>query len=142
MKYVSSAGWYSMSYPDDWIVEEDKEKEPYVTTFYDPEKGVGVLQVSAYDIPIKPDFNLVSQFIESLSDIGVSANREEIYVNIFKDKGVVYYDSVLDSNHYFRYWMINRQNRLLFITYNCAPEDKGKEDKVVEEVIETIQLIL
>jgi len=41
------------------------------------------------------------------------------------------------KGRYWKYWVYLRNGYLVFATYNCETEDSGKEDRVINEVIQS-----
>src|SRR5262245_30584767 len=83
--YSSEAGWYELSYPGTWRIDEDQE----CITFYDSLNDVGVLQMSAYlaPSPQSPRDLLVEHFMDS----GITINQADLQQLEDKYKDAVSY---------------------------------------------------
>lgn len=133
MVYTSKAGWYSLRYPGNWVVEEGEE----CTTFSDPQRGVGALQVSAYETPTYQ--NCEETMLEYLSDHGVSVLEGNVEVQNQEGKCIASY-SYTQEPWFRRVWFISEDHKLLMITYNCSIEHRGKEDREVNELVASVTI--
>jgi len=132
-RYVSKAGWYSLSYPNSWVVQEAEE----CSTFTDPKNGVGALQISAYETPTPQ--NAKDTLLEYLSDNDVYFDEREITLQVDDGRSTASY-SYTQGLWFKRVWFVSEGNRLLMITYNCKSEHQGKEDGAVEEIVRSLVL--
>lgn len=131
--YISAATWYSLKYPRTWEVEED---EGY-STFFEPESGVGAFQVSAYETPSPQDCEAI--LLEYLADHGIQSSQCERTVETQNGKCIA--ACRYTENAWFRrVWFISEDNRLLMLTYNCKTEHRGKEDRQIESIIESVTI--
>ena len=126
--YLSKAGWYSVSYPSFWTVEESEE----CVTFSDPVNGVGVLQFSAYQTPSHQ--NCKDILLEYLSDNGISAEDGNI-ANEEKAGRCVASCSYEQGSRFKRIWFMSCGCRLLMITYICDVGEQEKENREVERIV-------
>jgi hypothetical protein len=116
----------SFAYPDNWTIEQDKN----LISIYDPLHGVGVLQFSIYYVPNSQDISLKDELEDYVSD----RHQNEFAVTI-KDQ-YAYTDYLLDEElRYWKYWLFIKDNMLVFGSYNCKRNDYGKEEKIIDEIV-------
>ena len=129
MKKFSGEYWI-VNLPDAWL----GESEAGFDVIYDPE-GVGELQISGscHDQLIEYDdlYELAAEHIE--------AGAEEEQVEFGEFSGITLEYEVDDE--LIREWYLKSGSIMLFITYSCLLEDEGKEDDVVESVLESLRLL-
>ena len=132
--YVSSAGWYTLMYPDPWVVTDDDT----CTTFCEPAQGVGALQVSVYQAPDPQD--PTDLLFEYLSDRGIESEEDiEYYESNSNRIAVTSY--VRDDEKFWRVWFIARSVLFLFVTYNCNTQFRDVEFETVDRIVGSITLI-
>ena len=131
--YKGSAGWYSVEYPVDWVVEESED----LVTFYRPETGIGALQISAFRTPGQQDVRQVLS--EYLSDQHVPVNDATIIVQQDGPKMVGSFNYV-EADSYWHAWVISQGSHLLFITYNCEAGDKEQELDTVLNIVSSVKI--
>jgi hypothetical protein len=129
--YVSRAGWYALSYPATWVIEESED----CATLLNPANGVGALQISAYETPSHQDCKEVLS--EYLSDKGISFRERNASFENHPNRCIAKYE--YEENRWFKcLWYISQDNRLLMITYNCKLEYRGREDREVEQIVSSV----
>ncbi len=121
--------WWSTNYPSSWVSEEEKDCH----SFYNND-GVGALQVSAYKKENGEVNNseLIS-FIEGYTPSDISL--EQIYSGDFQG----FYCHFISDEEYWKYWILKAGGLMLFITYNCAEDDKGIEDQEIDIITKNIK---
>lgn len=129
--YVSKAGWYSLRYPSYWIVEEGQE----CTTFFDPENGVGALQVSAYETPTKQ--NPKDVLMEYLSDHSIPFDEKKLICREADGRSIASYNYAAEP-WFKRVWFISEDNHLLMITHNRKGKYQETEDREVERIVDSV----
>lgn len=106
---------FVLSIPDDWEGGYDE-----VFTLSKPD-GVGCLQVSesVQNVPVLPEdlYELVKDHVEA------GAKVKTVQLGSFRGITLAYGD----EEAFWQHWYVSHSNLLLFITYNCAPEDRGTE---------------
>ncbi|SRR6266508_3280395 len=130
--YSSGAGWYELSYPGAWRVDENQE----CITFYDSLNDVGVLQMSAYlaPSPQSPRDLLVEHFIDS----GITVSQDDLQHLEDKYKDIASYDYV-DEEHYHKTWVVTSGNYVMFITYICEESKKDMGISIADAVVDSLQ---
>lgn len=131
--YQSSAGWYSIEYPEGWRVEETEG----VVTFSNAETGYSALQISAYRTPGHQDTSKV--LLEYLSDKSLPNHGSSI---ITDQEGLKHFSTFefVENDWYRQFWVISQDIYLLFVTYNCKNADKAKELTEVLNIISSIRI--
>lgn len=131
--FISRSGWFSLHHPAHWEVDEDE----YIA-IYEPENGVGALHVSAYEAPETIDPR--AELLEHLSEDRPSIGLEDIEESTDGPKTIASFESIDDSS-FDKVWFIAQGSYLVIATYNSEAEDKGKEEKEIEEIIHSIEII-
>jgi hypothetical protein len=129
--YTSRTGWYSLTHPSSWTVEEEDD----LATFCDPVNGVGALQISAFKAPTPQDPTQL--LLEYLSDNRLGMDRKKLKDEMVNGKKVASY-SYEKPPWFKRIWFVCEGNYVLFITYNCKIEYEGQEDREVEKIVSSV----
>lgn len=116
---------FTIDFPDEWTVEE----EGSVLSVYDAAGGSGALQFSSYQVDNANSIDLKAE----LEDY-VSGRLEKFLIEKFP--GYAFCEGNDKQNHW-QYWIFIKGNTLIFASYNCPPEDVGKEDVAVKSMIES-----
>jgi len=120
---------WSLAIPDAWL----GERYPECVSFSQPD-GIGELQISASLQPRPvtiPDLrDLAAEHIEA------GAATESVRLGDFEGLSLSY--GVDDE--YWSEWYLKSSRILLFATYSCAAADEGKEDDVVDAILETLSV--
>lgn len=116
-------------HPDSWSGEYDAAD--HTILFCDPDNGYGSLQFSVLYPPEKQEISLKNWLEEKLE------KWHEKYI-VTENKHYARSEHVNDDSRSWRYWAIRKDNMMLFGTYNCDEQDQGKEDKIVDEIINSI----
>ncbi|UPK67974.1 hypothetical protein [Chitinophaga filiformis] len=115
--------------PNDWELDQTENN---LITMYNYVNSLGVLQFSVYYPPDAGSVSLKNELIDFVSD-----NHNDF--DIHEGKHYVYTDYLLEENgSYMKYWVIRKDEAIIFGTYNCDKEQRGLEEKVVDEIIEAI----
>jgi hypothetical protein len=133
-EYIFSS--YQLCIPSDWSYSEENN----LVSFYDNEIGVGSLQISSYLVP--SDYNLLNLPFELAEIIfeRTEVDKNDILVNIEVWKNLAQYHIVI-KDRYWEYYMFYQNEKLLFITYNCAENDKLLEKDVRHKIVQSIKII-
>jgi hypothetical protein len=115
--------------PDDWQIEEENN----FLSIYDPINGVGALQFSVFWPPDAALVTLESELIEFITD----SYKKAFFATVQDDRAYTDY-LVHENGAYWKYWLIRKDDMIIFGTYNCSKENAGKEDKIVDEIINLI----
>ncbi len=119
---------FSLLLPDNWILE----REENLLSIYDPENGVGALQLSIYYIEESRKVSLKDELIEFLA-----ARHQSFDVN--EQVGYAFCH-VNEDGVYWKYWLIQKANIIAFATYNCAMIESNKETELIESIIQSAML--
>jgi hypothetical protein len=131
--YISRAGWYSLKYPAEWELEENEE----CITIYNPNEGVGALQVSAYSTPA--DENPRDILAGYLLDIQDVFDKGRIRFDEVGKKKIATYDYI--NNHWYKkVWFISQESCLILVSYNCKVEHQEHELEKIEKIIRSIEV--
>lgn len=128
---MSRAGWFSLSYPIGWELEEDE-----YAAVYNPD-GVGALYISSYEAPGPVDPK--KELSEHLSDQKPSVRSSDIHTWTEGDKTLAS-SELVDQQSFQKTWFIGRDSYLVIATYNCEVEDKDIERNEIEEIVRSIQI--
>ncbi len=127
MKIVNFNNGIKLKIPNDWKSEESDG----LVALYDPENGVGALQLSSYNIgaasPTDVSKELESYLEDKYENIVVKAIDGHAYSSVEDEDGI-----------YWRYWLFLKDVIAIFVSYNCDKSDKGVEDSLVEKIIHSI----
>jgi hypothetical protein len=129
MQNYKSEQW-QLDLPDHWQIEQIDD----AVSFYDPDSS-GTLLVSTIveEEPISDDYleEMVAEHLENGADL------HEIEFGQF-DGVTCCYEA---DEGYWCEWYLRRGRIMLFITYDCALEDEGKEDDLIDSILETLSVI-
>jgi hypothetical protein len=127
MKSFNFQNGFEATFPDEWNVEKSDD----LVSIYNASNGVGALQISSY---IVPDPNIVKL------DEELKGYLEQKYgeVNLKLLNKYAWFSVIDDGNRYWHYWLLNKANILMFITYNCKSSDKSIEKGVVDRIIKSM----
>lgn len=129
MQKYQSDNW-QIELPDHWQIEEVEE----AVSFFDPNSS-GTLLISTIveDEPISDDY--LEEMLAEHLDAG--AELHEIELGPFEGVTCCYEA----DEGYWCEWYLRHGNMLLFVTYDCALEDEGKEDDVIDSILETLSVL-
>lgn len=120
---------FGFTFPNSWEIENDEN----LVSVYDPENGLGALQFTLYGVDDPSDIDLISELEDYLGDRHRNFDIENgdgfVHSNVRDEDGV-----------WWRYWFFIKDKTLVFATYNCDQQDKGKEDQEVEKIIKSAML--
>lgn len=119
---------WSLSLPSDWTGEADEICHAFCTV-----DGVGVLQISSAR---KHDGTIDEADLREFAcdDLPESHSTTTVICGGFRRIGAQY----VEGDTYWRKLWVCSGNLLLFVTYNCAAEDRGHEDDVVNAILNTL----
>lgn len=128
MKIVNFNNGIRGRIPNEW----KSETNDGVVSLYEPDNGVGALQLSFY--LDNASFIDPSEELESY----LGNKHEKIIVKIID--GRAYFDIEDEYGVYWQYWLFLQDRTVIFASYNCDKSDKGIEDHIVKEIIGSIGL--
>ena len=126
-KYITE--YWQLDLPVGW---ETEEEEQVVSLYHPDSSGTLVLSASNEEEDISDDYleELLSEHIDAGADI------DDVEYNDFSGVSCCYDD----TEEYWCEWYLRAGPILLFITYNCPIEDEGKEEDVIESILESLSL--
>ena len=128
MKTLTLLEEFYIIVPDNWELVDDKE----IIAIYDSYNGLGALQFSFYQIPNQNKVSLTNELEDFLFD-----KYENMKVIIVDNNA--YFDIEDEEGIYWRYWLQEVFQKLIFISYNCEKSNRGKEDEVVNAIIKSLK---
>jgi hypothetical protein len=142
MRSYKKAGWYELSLPDQW--EVDEEDSP--VAIWQPD-GAGALQITAEQLPHHKSGDEMDCFLALrafLSSVG--HELDESSARRFSRDGMQgasteYIGDGGEEDVFWRVWFLTNQETLLFLTYACRKEDQDAERRPVDEIIDSLRLI-
>lgn len=136
-EYISKHSRFSFKYPNDWELEQ----EDNLITVYN-NNGVGALCISDYYPPKGKKINRINELIDYLNENVVGINAEETKQNIITKDDHAYVDYIDKEKTYWQYWLFSDDKTVILITYNCEEPDREKEKTVVQQIIETLKILV
>lgn len=133
--YNLISGIYSIAIPDGYLIEEDEN----TIGIYNEEDGVGTINITAYVIPASYDFVIEDELLDFvLSNKGVTKSTAFFIKEMESDyRGCEF---VTADDRYWRYWLLYRNHKAVFCTYNCSVEDCSVEIDIIQSIIESIKV--
>ena len=125
MKTFGTENWL-VNLPDEW---QGQHRAEY-STVYDP-NGVGALQIS-----VVQEINKMNDELKEFASERSENNKNLDEVTLRNFSGFSFGFSVGDE--YWRQWFLKSGNFAMFVTYNCALEDKGIEDSTINTILESL----
>ena len=122
-------GAFTLSLPDDW----DYAVKNASIAFFQPETGFGAINVSAL-APTKgarDPAKIALQFTPGTLRAGLQVTNFECSVPAAN----VEYE--IDGNAW-RLWTFCGRTRVVVVTYNCRVHSKGKEDRTVDQIVQSL----
>ncbi|MBS9464378.1 hypothetical protein KIM67_18295 [Flagellimonas sp. 389] len=122
--YTDDKFGFVFLYPDNWT----REKEDNVISVYDAENGFGALQFSIYYVGNEVQIDLRVELEDFLQDY-----------DSFKIEMIdgFAYSKFRDGEIAWQYWFFRRGNSLVLASYNCEINDRGKEDKIIKNILDS-----
>lgn len=120
--YTDDKFGFVFLYPEDWVWE----KEDNVISVYDPERGLGALQLSIYYVGNDGQIDLKAELEDFLQDY--SSFKVEMM-------GDVAYSKLKDDGRFWQYWFFRKGNSLILASYNCEIKDRGEEDEAIMGIL-------
>lgn len=121
-----SQNW-QIDLPLGWVAEQEDE----VVILYHPDQA-GTLSISS----TLEEAEISDEYVEGLLAEHIDAGAELIDVeyNIFSGVSCCYDD----EEEFWCEWYLWNERLLIFITYNCPLDEEGKQEDVVESMLETL----
>jgi len=127
-KYHSD--YWQLELPDHWQAEQFED----AISFYDPNSS-GTLLIST----VVEDEDIDDEYLEEMVAEHLENGAELHDIELGQLDGVTCcYEA---DEGYWCEWYLRHGRMMLFITYDCALEDEGKEDDVIDSILETLAII-
>lgn len=141
MKVFEKKGWYRLSIPDGWDVDEDETP----VAIYDPE-GAGALQVTAETPRPLPPGGRIDVFLmlrAFLKQTGV--DFDETLAKRKTERGLDWASTeyTADSDEgeaLWRSWMVTNHDIVVFLTYGCRTEDGDVQRAEIDAIVGSLEL--
>ncbi|MEL6821685.1 MAG: hypothetical protein AAFP70_07995 [Calditrichota bacterium] len=140
VKYFPNSSWYSLELPQGWVSEAGENN----TAFYDEINGVGAIQITAYSFPknARPIPEPRRELIEYLQTQNASGWNSKDIKDHITDKAKIASCEFEDQSER-KFWKVQiniANNKLIFITYNCDVNDQTIEIKLVETILDSLEI--
>ncbi len=135
-QYQATSGWYNLHLPEKWEVEN----EGSLISVFDPVSGVGTLQISALSVPLDRELDLVQELARYLLYRVKIKSKSDLISKIKSEANCAFCELFTERNRYSSYWMFYKNNKLIFVTYNCPGEDFAKEREIVEQILNSLEI--
>ncbi len=131
-------GIYSLVIPDDW--QHEMRGSSVIFSKGGDLEGAMVVSCVAPPLGQSPDpIGFIQDFVEK--KLPPEGDEARIVDLASTKQGIrIAYTRYHARRDHWRIWVLSNQDRLLFVTYNCAPTLKGNQDAVVDGMIASIQL--
>ena len=136
-QYSSTTGWYNLYLPENWIVED----EGSLISVCDPVTDVGTLQISAYSVPLDHKLDLVEELAKYLIYRIKIKSKSDLISKIKRETNCAFFELFKEGNRYSSYWMFYKNYKLIFVTYNCPGEDFAKEREIIDQILNSLEIL-
>ncbi|HWP94964.1 MAG TPA: hypothetical protein VNL72_04455 [Gammaproteobacteria bacterium] len=130
MQTYATELWHSRL-PEGWLLEEDEDS---VSFFHPDGPGVLCITCSCKEEGLVDETDL-EEFAAELLEKGL----EPAHVSIGHLRGLLF--EYEEGNEWWREWYLACDDLFFFITYNCDPDDRGREDATVSQILHNIEVI-
>jgi hypothetical protein len=114
--------------PYDWdIFEEDN-----LISIFEPQFGVGVLQLSIYYVEESTKIDLKEEFFNLVSI------PNNIQINVIDKRSFFYAEFENNEDTFWRYWLFRKNEYIVFASYNCSKADMRREDAIVDAILNSL----
>ena len=129
MKKFQSTYW-QIDLPEDWVLETDDD----AVSLFNPDSS-GTLMIST----IKEDEIISDEYLEELvtEHLDAGADLQEVECGEFDGVSCCYEA----DEGYWCEWFLRHGTIMLFVTYDCALDDEGKEDDMVDSMLESLSIV-
>lgn len=138
---INIEGWFKALIPPDWEVDDEDE-----VIIFDPE-GFGELNISFLEREEdRGKRDIANEIITSWAEeLDQHEGYEVAILKRNKDLLVVSSEFIADEPEgeieYWRIFAIIGKNIALDVSYSCEVEDRNREDRIIEAIVDSIQLI-
>ena len=141
MKVFEKKGWFRLTIPDGWEVDEDETP----IAIYDP-NGAGALQVTAETPRPLPPGGKIDVFLmlrAFLKQTGVDFDESLACRKTERGLDWASYEYSAESEEgeqLWRAWMVTNHDIVVFLTYACRTEDGDPQRAEVDAVVASLEL--
>ncbi|WP_343307874.1 hypothetical protein AAHN97_12055 [Chitinophaga niabensis] len=135
-EYKSKSNIFSIKVPASYLIEEGGN----TISITDDKNGVGAINLSAYVIPATYNFDVGMELSDFVSSNENANNAENLLAQVSADN----YEEkefVLEGQYYWKYWVLYKNNKAVFGTYNCNFSDRLVEKDIVKEMVDSINIL-
>ena len=143
MNTYEKKGWYRIPVPDGWVVDENDEP----LAIHHPE-GCGALQITAQSPrPLKPGERLDAYLYLRGYLRQTGTDIEETDAERYSRGGLDWARSEYEADASgegllcWRVWLATNHESLVFVTYACREEDKSVERRVIDGIVNGLELL-
>lgn len=125
--------WWSLEVPDDWLIDKDEEGAVSIS---DPDE-IGCLDLLVLQ---KQDGGSEDEAITSLATASlehaetVHSDVQAVNVGQFEGVSIAFAEEQLE----WREWFLQGEEFILLVSYNTDQENKGLDDSIVDQILETL----
>jgi hypothetical protein len=130
MRSVES-DWWIIDLPEEWEAEQDEE----TIVITDPD-GLGMLEITA----LQRDEAEVSRDLTTAAGELLPEDAALQRCTLAGLDAVTC--SYIDEEDAVRDWLAVNDELVLLVTYSCAIDDRGMDDAMIDEILETLELKL
>jgi hypothetical protein len=121
--------WWEVSLPLGWTGKHEEE----CTTFLS-QNDVGALQISAY----RKDKKVTDIDLQEMASEHIEAGAKLKFVQLGSFTGFYFPFGTEDA--YWRWWLLRCNQTMVYATYNCAPEERRKDEELVDQIMATLKI--
>jgi hypothetical protein len=126
---IFESAWWEVSLPLGWTGEHEEECATFLS-----HNEVGALQMSAY----RKDEELTDADLQEMAAEHVEAGAKLKPVQLGSFTGFYFHFRTEDA--YWRWWLLRCNQTHLYATYNCDPDERGKDDEQVDQIMNTLKI--
>ncbi len=122
---------WNATYPKHWVMENDDDS----VLLYDPENGVGTLEISCF---CKDEGQTTEEELLDLASDTIAIGARRMDVQFGELEGLMFFYT--EEGTAWKEWYLASENCVFFITYDCPEDLEGAEDDDLIEIIESLHL--
>lgn len=128
--YCVETDWWLLDLPEEWGAEQDEE-----TIVIGDEDGVGELEITTLE---RRDAAGAEVDLEALAQDVISSGAAGRPVRVGEFSGFYFHYS--EDGDAVREWLLAAGDVVLLVSYSCDEENRGLDDAVVDEILDTLEL--
>lgn len=118
-------------YPETWVMETEDDS----VLFYDPDDGIGTLEVSCF---CKEDGPVTQEELRDLAADTLASGARPMDTQMGDKKGLLLFYN--EEGVAWKEWYLAAGNCAFFATYDCPEELEGAEDDELVEIIASLRM--